>query len=191
LRDTREPSSRMWRRVTQRDEAIEALRPLTGRTISTGWGAAARVGIRGLAYVRAARVAVAIERYRLATGTLPDSLADLVPEYVDTLPGDPFVEGPMRYRRADEGDGYVVYSVGADQTDNDAATVNRRDQVFAPGGVAMACVTCGTRLGDAPDCATRSSVMLCGLDVHADARDNALSVPGVSNSAEGKSDGDA
>ena len=33
---------------------------------------------------------MALERYRLANGAWPDSLAALVPKYLETVPTDPF-----------------------------------------------------------------------------------------------------
>jgi hypothetical protein len=73
------------------------------------------------------RTMVAIERHRLAHGTLPADLAALVPELLDELPIDPFATArrPLTYRvlpEADEqGRGYLLYSVGGDETDNDGA----------------------------------------------------------------------
>ena len=64
-------------------------------------------------------MAVAIERFRLAGGALPEAASDLVPTYLDAVPEDPFDGQPLRYKRIDEG--YVVYSVWYDHTDNDAA----------------------------------------------------------------------
>jgi hypothetical protein len=68
------------------------------------------------ARIRAARTALAIERYRLAHGQLPDSLTELVPTYLDAVPKDPFDGQPLRYRKCEVG--YFVYSVGADLTDD-------------------------------------------------------------------------
>jgi len=69
------------------------------------------------ARVRVAATALAIERFRLAHGgTLPDSLAELVPTWLDQLPLDPFDGGPLRYKT--HGASYVVYSVGSDGQDN-------------------------------------------------------------------------
>lgn len=71
------------------------------------------------------RVMVAIERYRLAKGTLPESLHALTPEWLDVSPTDPYAsEGRLLgYRRLDEsesdGCGYILYSIGYDDEDND------------------------------------------------------------------------
>ncbi len=72
--------------------------------------------LRGTARVEVARTAVAVERYRLATGGLPQALSDLVPAYLETVPVDPFDGQPLRYKKRDPG--YVLYSIGPDGTDN-------------------------------------------------------------------------
>jgi len=66
--------------------------------------------------LRTAQVAVAVERYRLAAGRLPDTLADLVPGYLDVVATDPFDGKDLRYKKLDVG--FVVYSIGEDETDN-------------------------------------------------------------------------
>jgi hypothetical protein len=66
---------------------------------------------------RAARIAVAITRYRLAhAGTLPSRLDDLVPAYLPAVPQDPLSGGPMRLHT--EPGAYTVYSVGMDGDDD-------------------------------------------------------------------------
>jgi hypothetical protein len=74
------------------------------------------MGTAGIAHLRTARLALAIQRYRLATGNLPDTLADLVPTYLDTVPKDPFDGRSLRYEKLETG--FVVYSVGEDRRDD-------------------------------------------------------------------------
>jgi hypothetical protein len=69
-----------------------------------------------IAQVRMARAAIAVERYRLSSGKLPDSLAILVPQFLSSLPVDPFDGQPLRFKRMVKG--YVIYSVGPDGVDN-------------------------------------------------------------------------
>jgi hypothetical protein len=65
-----------------------------------------------------ARAAIAVERYRLANGRLPDNLNALVPQYLDRVPLDPFNEAkPVTYRVGNDG-GFVVYSYGLDWRDD-------------------------------------------------------------------------
>ena len=63
-----------------------------------------------------ARAGLAMERHRLATGRLPDTLDELVPAYIPSVLLDPFDGQPLRFQHLDKG--YVVYSVGQDLTDN-------------------------------------------------------------------------
>jgi hypothetical protein len=72
--------------------------------------------LRHIAELRAAQGAVTIQRYRLATGNRPDTLADLVPDYLDTVLSDPFDGNDLRYKKLDTG--FVVYSIGEDGKDD-------------------------------------------------------------------------
>ncbi|HYW79334.1 MAG TPA: hypothetical protein VE890_07130, partial [Thermoguttaceae bacterium] len=74
-----------------------------------------------------------IRCYRLETGELPDTLADLMPDYLSEVPEDPFSSSPLIYRRA--GDEYVLYSVGKDGIDDggpptDSGDESRSDKDF-------------------------------------------------------------
>ncbi len=82
------------------------------------FGATLRVielSVKAQAQIDLAKIGVAIERYRLAHGQLPDSLNDLTPDLMKSLPIDPFSGKPYIYRKLEPG--YVVYSVGEDGTD--------------------------------------------------------------------------
>ncbi len=59
---------------------------------------------------------LAVERYRLAHGALPETLRDLVPTYLPDVPLDPFDGKPLRYKHFEQG--YAVYSVGPDGNDD-------------------------------------------------------------------------
>ncbi len=72
-----------------------------------------------VALLRAAQASLAVERYRLDNRQLPRNLSQLAPEYIDEVPRDPFDGKPLRYKRLEAG--YVVYSVGANTTDNGGA----------------------------------------------------------------------
>jgi hypothetical protein len=65
---------------------------------------------RASAKLDCARTAIAAERYRLARGRWPQSLAQLVPEFLEEVPQDVFGTGPLRSRRLK--DSLLVYSVG-------------------------------------------------------------------------------
>jgi hypothetical protein len=64
-----------------------------------------------------ARVAIALERYRLAHGEYPESLDALTPQFIAKLPHDIINGQPLHYRRASDGQ-FVLYSVGWNETDD-------------------------------------------------------------------------
>ncbi len=70
------------------------------------------------AYADLARVACALERYRLANGQFPDTLAALVPQFIEKLPHDVINGQPLTYRRTNGGQ-FVLYSVGLNETNDD------------------------------------------------------------------------
>ncbi len=65
-----------------------------------------------------ARIACALERYRLAHGTYPASLDELVPAYLDQIPVDVLEGGALRYRLNADGT-FLLYSMGPDGKDED------------------------------------------------------------------------
>jgi hypothetical protein len=64
-----------------------------------------------------ARLACALERYRLANGQFPETLEPLAPKFIENLPRDVINGQPLKYRRT-EGGQFVLYSVGWNQTDD-------------------------------------------------------------------------
>jgi hypothetical protein len=64
-----------------------------------------------------ARVACALERYRLAQGSYPDSLDILAPQYIEKIPLDVINGQPLHYHRTANGS-FVLYSVGWNETDD-------------------------------------------------------------------------
>jgi len=67
--------------------------------------------------VNEARLACALERYRLAHGEYPESPADLVPQFIDTLPHDLIGGQPLHYFITGDGK-FRLYSIGWNQTDD-------------------------------------------------------------------------
>jgi hypothetical protein len=80
------------------------------------WGYLARRDARFIAQLRVVCTVIAVERYRLANGTVPDSSSVLAPQFLAAVPTDPFDGQPLRYKKL--GKGYVVYSVGEDGKDD-------------------------------------------------------------------------
>lgn len=78
------------------------------------------------------RLVVACIRYERKNGRLPESLEDLVPEFMDQVPADPFDGKPFRYDEKKK----ILYSVGADLEVSSATTAPseqadwRRDLVY-------------------------------------------------------------
>ncbi|MBN2589798.1 MAG: hypothetical protein JXA96_08040 [Sedimentisphaerales bacterium] len=72
--------------------------------------------LTNISKLRAAQAALAIQRYRLKIRKLPDSLSDLVPEYLDSVLSDPYDGKELRYKKLDPG--FVVYSIDKDLIDD-------------------------------------------------------------------------
>jgi len=111
--------------LNKRQEAVKAIDARLQSTsqihillhaIIPGLAGITTIELRTIAQLRTARVALAIERYRLASGRLPDALTDLVPTYLDAVPIDPFDGKDLRYEKL--GVGFVVYSIGEDLRDD-------------------------------------------------------------------------
>ena len=66
---------------------------------------------------RQAIIACALERYYLQHKTYPAALAELVPQFISSIPSDPMDDKPMRYCQTSDGR-YMIWSVGFDQKDD-------------------------------------------------------------------------
>jgi hypothetical protein len=100
------------------------------------WLSIPKFGMTGkkFAYAQAftdlARVAIALERYRLANGQYPESLDMLTPQFISDLPHDVINGQPLKYRREANGQ-FVLYSVGWNETDDGGMVVLNKGS--APG----------------------------------------------------------
>jgi hypothetical protein len=112
------PESQRLARFRQIDKELDHLGILQEpvRLVAPRMSRVVTIDLQAHAHMDLARTALAIERYRLANGNLPDDLDLLVPKYLPQVPLDPFDGHPIRYRR--EGSGYTLYSVGEDGQDN-------------------------------------------------------------------------
>jgi hypothetical protein len=72
--------------------------------------------------VNMARVAIALERYRIAHGEFPESLNALSPQFIEKIPHDIINGQPLHYRRTSDGQ-FVLYSVGWNETDDGGIVV--------------------------------------------------------------------
>ena len=97
--------------------------------------------------LRAFETMLAVERYRLAHGRLPERLEDVCPEFLDRLPKDPWANGSLAYDLVDDGPdgaGYRLRSMFA----SDAGASSSPDT----GWVVVPAPSCG-----APPTASASS----------------------------------
>ncbi len=65
-------------------------------------------------------LALSLAAYRADAERYPDALANLTPEYLSSVPNDVFTGENLVYRRS--GAGYVLYSLGENQTDDGGRT---------------------------------------------------------------------
>ncbi len=68
-----------------------------------------------------AQIVCAVERYRLAHREYPQSLEQLVPQYLAKIPRDPIEGTAPHYRRTSDGK-FVLYSIGWSEKDHGGAT---------------------------------------------------------------------
>ncbi len=120
-----EAAARGWPGMLDAAKVIDAVRlrmDFFGRLVAPAFTRSVTTAARLEAQLRSAIVAARIERYRLATGRLPDSLQQL-PD-AQTLPADPFTGGPLIYRKT--ADGYCVYGLDEDRRDAGGENLNQR-----------------------------------------------------------------
>ncbi|HET7624656.1 MAG TPA: hypothetical protein VFM25_05265 [Verrucomicrobiae bacterium] len=73
-----------------------------------------------------ARVACALERFRLAHGNYPDSLDLLAPQFIQKIPNDIISGKPLRYRKNADAS-CVIYSIGWNETDDGGSVVLKKN----------------------------------------------------------------
>ena len=105
-------------------------RYLMCRTVLPAMSGIFRAGQSHMARLESARVALAALRYRARHGALPASLWDLVPDFADAIPPDPFTGRRLRYRKSAQG--FVVYAVGQDACDDGGKTQPEADTGHPP-----------------------------------------------------------
>jgi hypothetical protein len=64
-----------------------------------------------------AQMVCALERYRLVHGRYPETLNELLPQFIDKLPHDIIGGQPLKYRRTADGQ-FLLYSIGWNETDD-------------------------------------------------------------------------
>ena len=71
-------------------------------------------------------IVIALQEFKKRDGVYPETLSGLMPDFLETVPSDPFSDKPMIYRRQD--DTFVLYSIGRNEVDDDGV----RDQKVWP-----------------------------------------------------------
>jgi hypothetical protein len=82
-----------------------------------------------------AQIVCALERFRFAHGDYPESLAALVPQFIEKLPHDIIGGEPLHYRRTEDGK-FLLYSIGWNETDDggvDSEQVKNKKGPFTDG----------------------------------------------------------
>jgi type II secretory pathway pseudopilin PulG len=68
------------------------------------------------ARIRLIQAALAIEQFRAAHSAPPNTLDELMPDYLTNIPLDPFDGNQLRYNKTAQG--YLLYSIGPDRVDD-------------------------------------------------------------------------
>ena len=89
-----------------------------------------RNSLRRFVSIEAARqmtiAAIALRRFQLAQGKLPEKLSELAPDFLPTEPMDPMDGKPLRYHPNPDGT-FLMYSVGGDGVDDGGDATSFRD----------------------------------------------------------------
>ncbi|MHC4737342.1 MAG: hypothetical protein ACYS9Y_00410 [Planctomycetota bacterium] len=113
-----EPLDTIIARVTASKEKSNSLLTNSATSIS--------LTAETVTFVRCTTLAIAVERYRRTHDQLPGSLDDMVPNYIDSVPLDPFTGNKLLYNYDKEG--YVVYSAGNNRQDDGGLVIRKPDQ---------------------------------------------------------------
>ena len=81
---------------------------------------------RNQTWVDQARIACALEHYRLTNGKYPGTLAALAPQFIEKIPHDIIGGKPMNYSCTD-GENFKLYSIGWNEADDSGITAHTRD----------------------------------------------------------------
>lgn len=99
---------------------IEGLQKLQKMWPLPDYGVGEIRDLHGKSRLLETRVIVALELYKKDKGAYPDSMASLVPSYLESAPIDPFCGKPIQYRKISQ-ESYKVWGVGPDLKNETAA----------------------------------------------------------------------
>jgi hypothetical protein len=114
----------MKKQGKERKDAIDAIPVPKTRTISEIYVVllmpavekVLQAQIRSEANLGTIIAAIACERYRQQTGNWPKSLDDISKEILNAVPTDPYVGGPVKFKRTETG--IVIFTTGLDGNDD-------------------------------------------------------------------------
>lgn len=69
-----------------------------------------------ISIIECAKISLALRMYKNRYGKYPDKIEEIVPEFLSSLPFDPFTGKSFVYRKVK--DGFIVYSLGENQKDD-------------------------------------------------------------------------
>ncbi|HEV2456323.1 MAG TPA: hypothetical protein VGY98_18815 [Verrucomicrobiae bacterium] len=95
---------------------------LLARIAIHNWNKAWQTTAHSQTLVNEAQIACALERYRLVHGEYPETLDDLAPHFIQSIPHDIIGGQPLHYRRTGSGK-FLLYSVGWNETDDGGSVV--------------------------------------------------------------------
>ncbi len=98
--------------------ALDRLLHPLGETIFDPWDRLFELHYRQLALRRMAALSLAIQLYKLDHGVSPERIEELVPDYLNEVPLDPFAEDGGIIKYLPHSDPPLLYSVGSDGVDN-------------------------------------------------------------------------
>jgi hypothetical protein len=110
-RPVEELRAELDRRLPKSDEGPYLVRTYIWPKVAKTTDDLSRGQLGSQAQLRCTIVLLAAERFRQATGRLPEALADLVPAHLRTVPIDPHDGRPLRYEH--RADSILIYSDGA------------------------------------------------------------------------------
>ena len=87
-----------------------------------------RLTAETLAIVRCTTASIAVERYRLGKGVLPDSLDAIYLQDVNSVPLDPFTARPLLFIQ--DSDSYTIYSAGLNRIDDKGSIIPKQNQAI-------------------------------------------------------------
>lgn len=125
----------LWRR---RNSTVPAAPPATlaiASALSPAFGRSQQSMDQIEMQRRGVSLMIAIEQWKASHGTCPDTLAQLAPEVIESIPVDPWTGKAFGYRKVDPsedpwGRAYLVYSFGSDGVDDGGNTSSKKHDVL-------------------------------------------------------------